>query len=75
MTGKKLADGEGTGGSVTIDVFPKSSHTYGYHRFAQRITGASSSVSMVARRWRAVVLWPSPATTWPGERGYSIYKP
>ena len=48
MTREKLADGEVTGGSVTTDVFPNSTRTYRYPRFAQRITVASSPASMVA---------------------------
>ena len=75
MTDEKLADGEVTGSCVTTDVFPILFRTYRYPRFAQRIIGASSTVSMAARRWRAVVLWPSLVMAWLGECGYGIYKP
>ena len=75
MTSEKLADGEVIGGSITTDVFPNSTRTYRYPQFAQRITGASSTVSMAARRRRAVVLWPSLVMAWLGECGYGIYKP
>ena len=75
MTDEKLVDGEVTNGSVTIDVFPNSTRTYWYPRFAQRITGASSPMSMVPRWRRAVVLRPSPAMAWLGEHYYDVYKP
>ena len=75
MTGKKLTDGEVTGDEVSTNVFPILFRTYTYPRFARRITGASSLMSMAARRWCAVVLRPSSAMAWPGERGYGIYKP
>ena len=70
LTSGKLIDGEGND-----DVFLTLLCTYWYPRFARRITGASSPASMVARRWCAVVLRPSSATAWPGERGYGIYEP
>ena len=72
MIDEKLTDGEVTGGSVTTDVFPNSTRTYRYPRFARRITRASLPASMVAQRWHAVVLRPSPAMAWPGEHGYDI---
>ena len=75
LTGEKLTDGEVTGGSVTTDVFPNSTRTYWYPRFARRSTEASLPVSMVARRRCTVVLWPSPVMAWPGKHGYGIYKP
>ena len=75
MTGEKLADGDITGDEVGTNVFPILFHTYRYPRFARRITRASSLASMVARRWYAVVLQPSPAMAWPGEHDYGIYKP
>ena len=50
MIDENLTDGEVTSGSVTTDVFPNSTRTYRFPRFAQRITRASSPVSMVARR-------------------------
>ena len=70
MTGGKLIDGE-----VTGVVFPSLLRTYWYLRLAQWITGATSLVSMVARRRCAVVLRPSLAMAWPGERGYNIHEP
>ena len=75
FTGEKLIDGEVASGSVTTDVFPNSTHTYRYPWFARRITEASLSMSMVVLWWRVVVLHPSPAMAWPGERGYDIYEP
>ena len=72
---KKLNDGEVTGDKVGTNVFPILFRTYRYPRFAWRITGASSSSSMVARWWCAVVLRPSLVTAWPGEHGYGVYKP
>ena len=72
---RELADGKVTGDEVSTNVFPILFRTYRYPWFAWRITRASSPTSMVARRWCAVVLRPSPAMAWPGERGYGIYKP
>ena len=72
---RELTVGEVTGDEVGPNVFPILFRSYRYPRFARRITGASSPASMVARWWCTVVLQPSPATAWPGERGYGIYKP
>ena len=72
---EKLIHGEVTGGSVTTDVFPNLTRTYRYHQLARRITGASSPMSMVARRRRVVVLRPSLVVAWLGKCGYGIYKP
>ena len=72
---RELTVGEVTSDEVGTNVFPILFRTYRYRRFSQRITRANSPMSMVAR-WRCVVvLWPSPAIAWPGERGYGIYKP
>ena len=75
MTGEKLADDEVTSGSVTTDVFPKSTRTYRYPRFARRIIGASSPVSMTVRRWCAAASPSAPVMVSLGEHFYSIYKP
>ena len=72
---RELVDGEVTDNEVGTNVFPILFRIYRYPRFAWRITGASSPASMAARRRCAVVLWPSPAKAWLGERGYGIYKP
>ena len=70
LTGEKLTDGEVTGGSVTTDVFPNSIRIDRYPRLAQRLTRASSTVTMVARLQRAVVPRPSLAMTSSGEHDY-----
>ena len=72
---RELVDSEVTGDEVGTNMFPILFRTYRYPRFARKITGANSPASMVARRWCAVVLQPSPMMAWPGERGYGIYKP
>ena len=56
MTGKKLIDGEVIGDEVDTNMFSILFRTYRYPRFARRIIGASSPVSMAARWWCAVVL-------------------
>ena len=75
MTGEKLTDGEVIGGSVTTDVFLILFRTYRYPWFARRITGASSPVSMAARRWRAAGSPSSSAMVSLGKHYYGIYKP
>ena len=75
MISEKLTDGEVTDGSVTTDVFPNSTRTYGYPRFARRFTEASSSASMVAQRRGAMVSPTSLVMVSLGEHCYDIYKP
>ena len=75
MTSENLTDDKITGNEVSTNVFPILFRTYRYPRFARRITGASSPVSMVAQWWCVVVVRPSPVMAWPGEHGYGIYKP
>ena len=71
----ELTDGEVTGDEVTTVVFPIITCIHWYPRFARRITGATSPVSMVARWWCVVVLRPSPVMACLDEHGYNIYKP
>ena len=72
---RELTDDEVTGDEVSTNVFLILFRIYRYPRFARRIIGASSLVSMAAQ-WRCVVVHlPSPAMAWPGECGYGIYKP
>ena len=75
LTIEKLIDGEVTGDAIGTHMFPILFRTYRYPQFARGITRGSSLASMAAQRWHALVLRASPATAWPGERGYSIYKP
>ena len=66
MNDEKLIDGEVTGDEVDTNMFPILFCTYRYPRFAPRITGASSPMSMAARQRHAVLLQPSLATAWLG---------
>ena len=56
MTSEELIDGEVVGDEVGTNMFSILFRTYRYPWFAQRITGARLSVSMVDRWWRTVVL-------------------
>ena len=70
-----LVDGEVIDGAITSVVFPTLLRTYWYPRLAWRIIEVTSSMSMAARWWRAVVLRPSLVKAWPNERSYDIYRP
>ena len=69
MIDEKLTNAEVTGGSVTTDVFPNSTRTYRYYRFAQRITEHGGLA--VVRCGEPVI---SGAVSL-GEHCYGIYKP
>ena len=75
LTRQELVNGEVTGDEVGTNMFPILFRTYMYPWFTRMVTGASSPASMAARRWRAVVLWQSSVTAWPGKCIYGIYEP
>ena len=75
MTGKKLIDSEVAGDDVGTNMFRILFRTYRYPWFARRITVASSSTSIAARRQHVVVLRLSLAMVWLGEHVYGIYEP
>ena len=54
LTGEKLTGGEVTGDEIGTNVFTILFRTYMYPWLAWRITEATLSVSMAARRWCAV---------------------
>ena len=72
LIGGELTDGEVTGGSVTGVVLSTPLHTHWYTWLARWITGVTSPMSMVARRWRTMADSSSLVTACPGKRGYNI---